>query len=115
MFLIVATWNDNSDSIFLVGKDPTNKHLPDWNELLTKLDTIADPADAKLQFARVSREFILLKDQETSEYSLDDSRACSQLKPLKLTKDMHLEWYQSLLDSKESNEGNAIDDDEPEF
>jgi len=36
MFLITAKWQDNSDSIFLVGKDPTNKKLPNWTELFTK-------------------------------------------------------------------------------
>ena len=104
MFLIIAKWQDNSDSIFLVGKDPTNKKLPNWAELFTKLDTIANPADATLRYAKVSREFVLLRDQETLEYSLDDPVACSSLKPLKLTKDLHLQWYQSLLDNRENGD-----------
>jgi len=110
MFLIIAKWQDNSDSIFLVGNDPTNKKLPNWTELFTKLDTIANPADATLRYAKVSREFVLLRDEETLEYSLDDPVACSSLKPLKLTKDLHLQWYQALLDNREN--GDEAGDDE---
>jgi hypothetical protein len=115
MFLIIAKWQDNSDSIFLVGKDPTNRKLPNWSEMFTKLDTIANPADATLQYARVSRDFVLLRDEETLEYSLDDPVACSGLKPLKLTKDLHLQWYQTLMDNREISDEPIDDEEPPEF
>jgi hypothetical protein len=111
MFLIVAKWRDNSDSIFLVGSDPANKKLPNWSEVFEKLDTIADPADATIQFARVSREFILLRDEETQEFTLDDPNADSQLRSLKLTNDASIQWYQTLLPSRDITADQSLDED----
>lgn len=109
MFLIVAKWKDNSDSIFLVGKDPTNSKMPDWRELFRKLDTIADPADASIRFARVSREFMLLRDEETLDFSLDDPIACNRLRSLQLAKNLHLQWYEFLSQNSQSGEDNPFD------
>ncbi len=122
MFLIVAKWKDNSDSIFLVGNDPDNRRLPNWEEVFTKLDTIASPADAQIQFARISRDFILLREEETQEFSLDDPIACSSLKSLKLAGDAHVQWYDLLLRSSEASNEPPLNldyengnEDEPEF
>ena len=112
MFLIVAKWVDESDSIFLVGKDPANRRLPDWAEVFRKLDTIGDPADAQVQFARVSREFVLLRDEETLEFSLDDPISGSQLRPMKMAEDANVHWYETLLQSGEL--ANEEDEDTPD-
>jgi hypothetical protein len=123
MFLIVAKWVDNSDSIFLVGKDPANPKLPHWADVFTKLDTIGDPADAKVQYAKVSRDFVLLRDEQTFDFSLDDPITGSQLLPMKMAEDASIQWYETLQQSGESNKDENDDtsdenrnrDDEPEF
>jgi hypothetical protein len=123
MFLIVAKWVDNSDSIFLVGRDPANPKLPNWADVFTKLDTIGDPAEAKVQYAKVSRDFVLLRDEETLEFSLDDSIAGNRLRPMKMAEDASMRWYETLLQSGESandenddiSDENGDRDDEPEF
>lgn len=95
MFLIVAQWQDDSEVVFLVERDPDNRRMPNWIEVFQKLDTIANPADASLQFARVSREFVLLRDAEKG-FTLSDDIACSELKPLKLVGDIASQWYKLL-------------------
>ena len=112
MFLIVAKWKDNSDSIFLVGNDPNNKKIPDWVDVFRKLDTVADPADASIQFAKVSREFLLLRDEDTLEFSLDDAITCSSLEPLQLTKNLHHQWYDILRQSGERAANESVDEEE---
>lgn len=111
MFLIVAKWQDNSDSIFVVGNDPNNKKRPDWVEVFRKLDTVADPADASIQFAKVSREFVLLRDEETLEFSLDDPVTCNNLMSLNLAKNLHLQWYDILRQSGERAADDSVDED----
>ena len=112
MFLIVAKWVDNSDSIFLVGKDPANPKLPNWAEVFTKLDTIANPTDAKVLYAKVSRDFVLLRDEETLEFSLDDEVTGSQLRPMKMAEDTSIHWYETLLQSSSESAKEEDDDDD---
>ncbi len=115
MFLIVAKWQDNSDSIFMVGNDPNNRKLPDWAEVFRKLDTIADPAVASVQYAKVSREFVLLRDEDTLQYKLDDPIACSHLRAMKLTKDANIQWYDSLLQSRDADVSSHQEDIEEDY
>ncbi len=95
MFLIVAIWEDDSETIFLSPHDPKNKQLPYWMTVFEQLDTAGDPRSAQLFFALVTNQFILHRTEEG--FILDgDTESCDQLKPLKFAENIIEQWYKML-------------------
>ncbi|MFO0943001.1 MAG: hypothetical protein U0930_19865 [Pirellulales bacterium] len=112
MFLIIATWKDKSDSIFLVGNDPNNRKIPNWIEVFHQLDTQADPCDAEIIYAKVSRSFILDRDGES--YFLHDDKYPGELKSLKFSKNVASQWYQVLAQQAGLENFTPPEEDDPE-